>query len=144
MNTRINTYEDLLQEKARLAALLQVQKEQVRNDFREIKEELAPVKSAINYIGQFTTKDSSNPLLNGAIDTAVDLVVKKLILGRAGWFTRLVVPFLIKNFASHKIEENKNTILSKIFSLFPKKKKTEDTTPHSNGKMQPVQEEEEE
>jgi hypothetical protein len=143
MNTRINTYDDLLQEKARLTALLQTQKDQVRQDFREIKEELTPIKTAVNFIGQITTKDSGNPLLNGAIDTMVDLVVKKLILGRAGWLTKLVVPFVIKNFASHKIEENKNAILRKIFSWFPKKKKEEDTQAESNGKMHPVTEEEE-
>lgn len=143
MNASINTYEDLLQEKERLQALLQSQKQVVREDIRQIKEELAPVKSAVNFIGKMATREPGNPLLNSAVDTVIDLVVKKLVLGRAGWFTRLAVPFVMKNFASHAIDEKKDAILRKIFSWFGKKKNHDDTQVEGNGKMHEVTEDDE-
>jgi hypothetical protein len=57
MNRTIRTYDDLLREKQRLTALLQAQKELVRQDVQSIKQELAPVKKAIEWVGRLTTRD---------------------------------------------------------------------------------------
>lgn len=119
----IRTYDDLLQEKARLKELLQVQKELIRADVQDIKDELQPVKQAIGLIGKFTTRDKTNPLLTSATETIINLVVKKLILARSGWLTKLVVPFLMKNVSSHLVNENQGAIFSKLFSFFGKKNK---------------------
>lgn len=119
----IRTYNDLLAEKARLKELLQAQKELVRADVEEIKMELQPVKTAIGVIGKFTTRDKSNPLLTSATEGLIDLVVRKMILSRSGWLTKIVVPFLMKNVSSHLVNENQGAIFSKLFSLFSKKKK---------------------
>jgi hypothetical protein len=142
MKSRINTYEDLLDEQKRLQLLLQTQKDIVRQDIREIKEELAPIKTAVNFIGKLTTRDSGNPLINSTVNTAIDLLIRKVVLGRAGWITKLVVPFIIKNFASHAIDEKKDSIIQKLFSWFGKKKKEDHPDPAtSNGKLHPVEEE---
>jgi len=143
MTSTIKTYEDLLAEKQRLQTLMQTQKEIIRGDIDEIKEELAPVKTAISFVGKLTTQDHSNPLLNGTINTVIDLVMRRVVLARAGWFTKLVVPFFVKNFSSHVIDDKKDDILRKVFSLFKKKKKG-DNSHESNGKMHPVEENEEE
>jgi hypothetical protein len=142
MTSTIRTYEDLLAERERLESLLQSQKQIIREDIDEIRQELVPVKSAINFIGKLTTQDHSNPLLNGTINTIIDLVVRKGLLARAGWFTKFIIPFVMKNFSSHIVDEKKDDILRKVFSLFKKKKKG-DKTHESNGKMHPVEEEEE-
>ena len=142
MTSTIRTYEDLLAEKQRLQTLLQTQKSIIRQDIDEIKEELVPVKTAINFIGKLTTQDHSNPILNGTINTIIDLVMNKLVLARSGWITRFIVPFLVKNFSSHIVDEKKDDILRKVFSLFKKKKKG-DKTHESNGKMHHAVDEEE-
>lgn len=116
MTTKINTYEDLLQEKKRLQALLLVQKQVIRQDIEEIKEEFKPVRSAISAVSKVTTRDSGNWLMNFVGNKAIDLLVKKLILRKAGWLTRLAVPFFLKNVSSYIIAEHKDEILSKIFS----------------------------
>jgi hypothetical protein len=137
MTNRINSYKELLEEKARLTTLLETQKAVLREDFQEIKVELAPVKNAISVIGKITTKDNTNWLLTTAADTAIDLVVRKFILSKAGWFTRIILPFFMKNLSSHLIADNKETIFGKISSWFgfgksngkahsPKKEFTED------------------
>src|SRR4030095_14334246 len=102
-----------------------------------------PVKTAINFVGKLTTQDHSNPLINGTVNTIIDLLMRKVVLARAGWFTKFIIPFVMKNFSSHVIDEKKDDILRKVFSLFKKKKKN-DQTHQSNGKMpHPVEEEEE-
>ena len=139
---KISTYDHLLQEKIRLKALLQAQKDLVRQDIQQIKAELAPVKSAISMVGKFATRDNSNVLLTTAAEGVIDLVVRKLILARAGWFTKMAVPFLMKNFSSHVVNENKDKLFAKLFSWFGKKK-TAHADAASNGQPEaeePVEE----
>jgi hypothetical protein len=143
MASTIRTYEDLLSEKQRLQALLESQKQIIRQDIDEFKKELVPVKTAINFIGKLTTQDHSNPLISGTLNTVIDLVMRNVVLARAGWFTKFIVPFFMKNFSSHVIDEKKDDILRKVFSIFKKKKKSE-ATHESNGKMHPHVAEEDE
>ncbi len=126
MSKPIKTYEDLLLEKERLKQLLKAQKELVHRDFAEIKQEFAPVRSAISFVGKFATKDKSSLLLNTVSDQVVDLLVKKVLLARSGWLTRLAIPFLVKNFSTHILAENKNAIWAKIVSFFSGKKAEDD------------------
>ena len=118
MTKRINSYKELLEEKARLRALLDTQKLVLRQDFKQIKEEFTPVRNAVSAIGMITTRDNSNWLLTTAADTAIDLIVRRFILSKAGWFARIVLPFFMKNLSSHLIADNKDKIFNKIFSWF--------------------------
>ena len=138
MTNPIRTYDELLKEKQRLTELLQSQKLIVKEDIAEIKEELAPVKSAIALVGKFATRDNSSWLLTTAADKLIDLLLKKMILAKAGWITKLAVPFVMKNFSSHVISDHKDQIVSKLFSWFNKKDKEKP----SNGRVQHEHEEE--
>lgn len=137
---RITTYEELLQEKARLEALLQAQKEPVRQDIEEIKLELAPVQSAISMVGKFATRDKRNLLLTTATEGIIDLVVKKLILARSGWLTKLVVPFLMKNFSSHFVADNKDKWLAQLFAWVSKRSANGAEADESAEPEEPVEE----
>lgn len=123
MSKSIRSYNDLLAEKQRMELLLAAQKELVRYDLQELKAELKPAIGAVAWLGKVTTMDSSNPLISGFTNTAIDLVVKKGLLGRAGWITRLLVPVLLKNYSSHFITRHKDELTQKLFSLFSKKGK---------------------
>ncbi len=114
MSSRINNYSELVSERKRLEALLQAQRELIRADVQELKAELKPVQNAINMIGKLTKRDTSNPLLTGASDLAIDLLIKRVLLAKAGWITRLVVPFFTKNLSSHVLADYKDAIFSKI------------------------------
>jgi len=137
---RITTYEELLKEKERLEALLQAQKELVRQDIEEIKLELAPVKSAISVVSKFATRDKRNLLLTTATEGIIDLVVKKLILSRSGWVTKLVVPFLMKNFSSHFVADNKDKWLAQLFAWVTKRNSNGTDMDESAGPEEPVEE----
>ena len=108
MTNNIRTYEDLIKRQQQLELLLQLQKEQVRNDIREFMD---AGKSAV--LGT-----SENFLLNKGVSKVIDLVVKKGVLGRAGWLYRLIVPFVLKRYSSKYITEHKNDIKEKFFSFF--------------------------
>lgn len=121
MTKRIQSYQDLLDEKERLQSVLKVQKEAFRRDIDELKEELEPARSFLSLAGKLVTRDGGNLMLNAGANTLIDLVVKKLLLSRAGWLTRLAVPFLLKNYSSNFISENKDSIMKKLFSWIGKK-----------------------
>lgn len=126
MTSNINTYEELEREKQELEVLLQFHKGQIRQDIRDIKEEFQPARHAVSVIGKLFTKDKSSPLLTGGAGMLIDLGLRAL-LGRAGWITKLIVPFLVKNYSSHVLSDKKPGILRKLKALFSRN----GTTHHS-------------
>jgi hypothetical protein len=140
MINKITTYDELMLEKARLQALMKMHKEQIHQDFREIQEELVPVKNIINTISKFTSRESGNLLMTGTANTVIDFVLKKFLLAKTGWVSRVVLPFLAKNYASHFLADNKGNIIQKLASLFKKKPRP---GANGNGKMHHVVDEEE-
>lgn len=133
MTNKIRTYQDLLRHEEQLEELLKAQKELLVLDLRELKEEIRPATAALSFISKITTRDKSNFLLNAGVNKLVDLVVKKLILGKAGWLTRLAVPFFLKNYSSHFVADHKEEWLDKLFSWVS----------YKNGKDQEVSQEQE-
>src|SRR5712671_7163656 len=114
MNKRFNSYDDLLKEKQQLEILFQAQKQVIRYDIQELKAQLQPLKDAIDFIGKITTKDKTSLLLNLGSDIAINTIVKGFILSRAGWFTKTVVPFFLKNYSSHFLAEQKEKWFEKL------------------------------
>ena len=88
----------MLEEEERLKQLLIVQQEQVQADFRGIKEELRPITNFGHTAKKFLTRKGGQALTTLSIKLLVDGVVKNFILSKAGWFTRFVVPFFLKNY----------------------------------------------
>jgi hypothetical protein len=131
MSKPIKTYEDLLKEKQKLEVLLQAQAELVRYDFNEVKDAAIDSLAAV---GKVFTRNTSNLVLTSATNRLVDVVLRKGILGRAGWVTRLVVPFLVKNYSSHYIASHKKQWMKKLFSWIGKK--------NQNGRHAPERESE--
>ena len=134
MNKRFNSYDDLLKEKQQLEILLEAQKQVIRYDIQELKAQLQPLKDAIDFIGKITTKDKTSLLLNLGSDIAINTIVKGFILSRAGWFTKTVVPFFLKNYSSHFLAEQKEKWFEKLSSWIS----------HRNGKEKKKEEEKKE
>ena len=110
----IQSYDDLLEEKKRLEQLLIVHKEQISTNWIEMKKEFEPVNNVISFFSKLTTRDKTNPLVNIGIDVAGDLVLRKILLARFGWATRLVVPFLLKNYSSNVLADKGKSFIHKI------------------------------
>lgn len=130
MKTRaIKTYDDLLQEEQRLTTELASYKDLIRDDIAGIKAGLNPVKRVATTVKNLFTFDDKGPLLNFGLRFGTDVVLRRMLLGRANWIAKVVVPYLIKNYASHLItEEQRKAVaksVSKFISKFMMKKKKE-------------------
>jgi len=121
MSKSIKSYEDLLQEEQRLLQSLKTQEVQIRKDMAGIQEGLQPVGKVFSFFQKMATRDHTGPLTNFGIDFGIDLLIRRLLLARAGWFTKIFVPFIFKNYSSHIINEEQRTKLAqKIQNLFNK------------------------
>jgi len=114
MNKRFSSYDELIEEKQQLEVLLQAQKQLIRADFRDLKEQLQPVRDVLAGFKKFTTKDKTSLLLTMGSDIAINALVKNFILSKAGWFVRTVVPYFLKNYSSHFFAEQKEKWLDKL------------------------------
>ena len=132
MINQITNYKELLQEKARLHALLAEQELQIKNDWLVIKEDLRPFAHAATTIRNFLTRKATMSALQLGVNIFADGFVKKVLLGNTGWITRTLVPFFIKNYASHLTDEP-SAIIRKIKNLFRKKNKKEEKEDQETG-----------
>lgn len=123
MSKRIQTYHDLVEEKKRLETLLESKKIDVSEDWKGVKEHLKPITNVFSFLGKFTSRNKSNPLVNFGINMAGDLVLKRFILRRADWVTRLLLPVFIKNYSSNVLGDTKgNNLFSKVRRIFSREK----------------------
>jgi hypothetical protein len=122
MSQTIKTYADLCEERDRVKSLLVVQRQKIKDDWEELKEEFLPVKNAFGVVGKMTHPDRSNPLLNAGLKVASDLFLKNFVLAKAGWVTKLAVPFVVKNYSSHLFAEKGGNILGKVINFFTRKR----------------------
>ena len=118
MNNPIQTYDDLVKRRKQLENLLQAQGELIRIDIEEIKISLAPVQNAATGLINFFTQDKAAGILGFGANRLVDGFVKRILLSRTNWLTKLVVPFFIKNVSSHLIADNKEQWMNKIRQWF--------------------------
>lgn len=123
MSQPIRTYKDLCEERERLQKKLTAQKQRVKDDWHDLKQEFNPVRNAIGVFGKMTHPDRSNPLLNVGLKIASDLLLKNFVLAKAGWAARLAVPFVVKNFSSHVIAEKGAGFINKVTNLFKGRKR---------------------
>ena len=126
MSKQFSTYKELIEEKQKLEVLLKAQKELVRYDVQELKMELQPFRDAASNIRKLLTKDKTSLLLNFGSDAIINTVVKKILLGRAGWLTRLAVPYFMKNYSSHFLSEQKEKWLDKLAAWMHRNKNGKD------------------
>lgn len=124
MTKQITSYKELMEEKARLNALLAQQKLQIKEDWQAIKEDLKPSAIITSTLRNLFTRKASSAVASLGINLLADGLVKKVLLGGTGWFTRWIVPFFIKNYASHLVNEPEK-LIHKIKHWF-----------HKNGKPQ--------
>jgi hypothetical protein len=119
--SRIKTYDDLLQEEQRLQLVLKSQELLIREDLVNMKENLEPIKKVYDQVHKVFTRDNRVPVFNVGLELGVDMLLRRFILGKAGWFAKTFVPYLVKNYTSHIIgEEKRKAIIKKIAELFNK------------------------
>lgn len=101
----ITSYEELMEEKARLKAKLSQHKSDMRSSFNGIKEEFNPISQFAQTTKDVWTADTSNPLIAMGIGKITDLVLKKGILRNAGFLPKLLVPLVVEKISTYLISE---------------------------------------
>ena len=112
MKTNIRNIDDLRAERARLKNEIEISRTKIHSGITGIKEELSPARHVMDFLSNFLTKRNKG-LLGIGVGIGVDTIVKNGILRNASWITKLVVPYLIKNFTNNMIQTNKDNILEK-------------------------------
>jgi len=107
MNKQIRTFNELLEEKEKLHATLQLQKQAIHKNVATLKTEMKPVFTAFHFLKQITSRDKSNYLINAAVDYGTGLLTKTGILKKLSWPLRMVLPFLMKNASANYLAKKK-------------------------------------
>jgi hypothetical protein len=122
MTKQITSYKELIQEKARLKALMLEQELQIKEDWRSLKEELKPAVLVATTVRNLFTRKHGLGVGQLGVDILADGLIKKVLLARTGWLTRWLIPFLIKNYASH-MTDGPQKLWHKIKTIFKKEEK---------------------
>lgn len=112
MKNNIETIDDLRAERAKLHHQMQLSRISVQNEILVIKEELNPARQAVGILNEVFTSPKKS-LLTLGIGLGVDIVLRRVILARAGWLPKLIVPFLVRNVATNMMQKNGKTIVEK-------------------------------
>jgi hypothetical protein len=119
MTKKITSYQEMLEEEERLTQLLKFQQQQIQSDVRGIKEELRPITNIAATAKKFFVRKSGQAITTIGIKLLVDGLVKNFVLAKSGWITRTIIPFLLKNYASH-IAQEPEKLVNKIKHMFGK------------------------
>lgn len=110
MKTNIQNMDDIRDERVRLKNQLQISKANINSELSAIKTELNPARQAVGFISDvFTTPRKG--LLSMGVGLGVDTILRRGLLARAGWVTKLVVPFLVRNVATNLISKNRTSLV---------------------------------
>ena len=107
MKKTITSYQDLIEQKSELKRLLDLKKDQIRNDFLELKEEVEPALKVASFVGKVTTRDTrNNVVFQTGANLAIDWATRKLF-PKSNFLVRMLGPLLLKNYASHILNKPK-------------------------------------
>ena len=115
------TYNDLLEEKARLQNLLKAQKELIQLDIAEIKTELRPATKVLKFVGKVGDTTKRNPIIGFAVGMGTDLLLRKFLFKKVGWAAKLVLPFIVRNASNRLLSNTRTSLVKNLFSRFVKK-----------------------
>lgn len=99
----IDNYKDLMEEKKRLKAQLNLSKANIKNSFQALKNEVNPLANFKRSAYGDLLSDSANPLIKFGIKRSSEFLIGKVLLKRAGWLPRLIIPFIVREVATRLI-----------------------------------------
>jgi len=138
MINKIENNEQLQAEKERMTELLEEKKNQISNDFDDIKENLKPVRQVTHAVSNMLSNQNKNNLVRLGVTLGVELILNKIILRRAGWATKLIVPFLVRNVALNYINDHREEVITKALHLVKRISKSKNSKNYINNKSSKI------
>jgi hypothetical protein len=104
---KINNYEDLILERRRLESDLAHYKSIITSELDEIKHKMEPITDVVSFFtpSRNPPTNNSSKLIQAGANLGIELLVRQKLLSKAGWFTKLVLPFILKKVSSRAIEK---------------------------------------
>lgn len=102
---KINNYEDLVLERKRLEAELVHYKSVINGEVNSIKQKFEPISDVVSFFASSPTKSPNNKLLQVGTNIGIELLVRQKLLSKAGWLTKLVLPYILKKVSSRAIQK---------------------------------------
>jgi hypothetical protein len=103
--SKINNYEDLVLERKRLESELVHCKSVIIREIDEIKHKIEPITDVVSFFSTSRNPPGNNKLLQAGANLGIELLVRQKLLSKAGWLTKLVLPFILKKFSNRAIEK---------------------------------------
>lgn len=100
---KISSYRELMAERLRIEQELAVQKAMIHDEIREIKERIKPVTGLLTFFNADKKSSFKSTAMQVGANIGID-VLRTTVLGKAGWLTRLIVPFIAKKLSSKVIQ----------------------------------------
>jgi hypothetical protein len=102
--SRINNYEELVQERKKAEARIAALKFNLQAEVVIIQEKLHPILNLLPLLNIFKSGEQRSPLIKGVASLGIDLLFGQNLLAKSGWFTKLLVPVLLKAFSGKVID----------------------------------------
>jgi len=102
---RISNLEELLLERKQREMDLITYKSIISSEIQEIKHKMEPISNVVSFFSTAKTASPNNKLLQVGTNIGIDLLLRQKLLSKAGWFTRLVLPYVLKKVSSKAIEK---------------------------------------
>jgi hypothetical protein len=107
---RIENYNDLVAHRLHLEANLRKQKAYINNKVAGVKERLEPITKVISFFnGEKNSRSklllqTGSSLLKIGSSAAIDVLFQKK-LAKAGWLTKLIMPFVLRFAAAKTVDK---------------------------------------
>ena len=103
---KIRNYDELVLERKRLESDLIHYKSIINSEIDAIKHKMEPITDVVSFLSPSQKPASSgNKLIQAGTNLGIELLVRQKLLSKAGWFTKLVVPYILKKVSSKAIEK---------------------------------------
>lgn len=101
---KISNYNELVAERMRIQQELALQKAQINDEIQEIRDKLKPISGLLSFFNTSKKQSLKSTAMQVGANIGIEVLLRNTLLGRAGWLTRLILPFVAKKISSKVIE----------------------------------------
>ena len=103
--SRINNYDELVLERKKLEAQLAYHKSIINGEVQVLRQKLEPLSNVVSFLTPSRNPGSDSKLWEVGTNLGIELLVRQKLLAKAGWLTKLALPFILKKVSSRAIEQ---------------------------------------
>jgi len=127
---KIETYEQLKEQRLLTRIRIKQLEEQIKNDFMVIRNDLTPWNIASKTMRKMLHSEKHG-LVGESLGMTVDVLVSKLFFRKTNFITKALIAMVAKNYVNNMVTKKSEVILDRLHSLIETvKTKRHQHTPH--------------